>query len=163
LRWLPLAEGFRTPFLRYWMSGFLADFGDGIRLAAFPLLATQLTRSPAAVAAVTAVQALPWLVMGAGLGLIVDRTDRRRLMVIADIARALVIAALAAAILVHSAGLLLIYLTAFVTGTGSALRDTAAVTCVPQLVKPAELDWANGGVIAGRIVGNELAGPAASG
>jgi hypothetical protein len=28
---------------------------------------------------------------------------------------------------------------------------------------PADLDWANGRVIAGRIVGNELAGPAASG
>jgi hypothetical protein len=28
------AGGFRTPFARYWLSGFLADFGDGIRLAA---------------------------------------------------------------------------------------------------------------------------------
>ena len=30
---------FRAPFARYWLSGFLADFGDGVRLAAFPLLA----------------------------------------------------------------------------------------------------------------------------
>jgi hypothetical protein len=41
------AAGLRTPFARYWLSGFLADFGDGVRLAAFPLLAAQLTRSPA--------------------------------------------------------------------------------------------------------------------
>ena len=33
------AAGLRTPFARYWLSGFLADFGDGIRLPAFPLLA----------------------------------------------------------------------------------------------------------------------------
>ena len=58
------AGGVRAPFLRYWLSGFLADFGDGVRLAAFPLLAVQFTHSPTAVAAVTAVQSLPWLVMG---------------------------------------------------------------------------------------------------
>ena len=158
-----VAGGFRAPFPRYWLSGFLSDFGDGVRLAAFPLLATQFTHSPTAVAAVTAVQGLPWLVMGAGLGVIVDRTNRRRLMVIVDIARAAVIAALALAILAHSAGLLLIYLTAFVTGIGSALRGTAQVTCVPRLVEAADLDQAYGRVIAGQIVGNELAGPAAGG
>jgi len=45
----------------------------------------------------------------------------------------------------------------------AALRGTAAVTCVPSLVEPAYLDKANGRVIAGQIVGNELAGPAAGG
>lgn len=152
----------RKPFLRYWLSGFLDDFGDGVRLAALPLLAAQLTRSPAAVAAVTAIQSLPWL-MGPALGIIVDRTDRRRLMVLVDTTRAVIIAALAGAILGHADGLALIYLTAFTTGVGSALRNTAAVTCVPRLVGSDGLDRANGQVIAGQIVGNELAGPAAGG
>ena len=158
-----LAGQFRTPFARYWLSGFLADFGDGVRLAAFPLLAAEFTRSPAAVAAVTAVQALPWLVLGAGLGVLVDRTDRRRLMVIVDLARAAIITGLAAAILVGSAGLVLIYLTAFTTGVGSALRDTAAAACLPRLADPAGLDRANARVIAGQRAGNQLAGPAAGG
>jgi Transmembrane secretion effector len=156
------AGGFRMPFVRYWLSGFLADFGDGIRLAAFPLLAAQLTSSPVAVAAVTAVQGLPWLI-GAGLGIVVDRSDRRRLMVAVDITRALVIAALALVVLAHAAGLALIYTAAFATGAGAALRDTAAVTCVSRLVEGADLDRANGRVIAGKVVGNELAGPAAGG
>ncbi len=157
-----LAGGFRTPFARYWLSGFLADFGDGIRLAAFPLLTAQLTRSPVAVAAVTAVQGLPWLI-GAGLGIVADRSDRRRLMVAVDITRAVLIAALALVVLAYAAGLALIYAAAFATGAGAALRDTAAVTCVPRLVEGADLDQANGRVIAGKIVGNELAGPAAGG
>jgi MFS family permease len=160
---MTLAGRLRTPFARYWLSGFLADFGDGVRLAAFPLLAAEFTRSPSMVAAVTAVQGLPWLVLGAGLGVLVDRTDRRRLMVMVDVARAMVIAGLAAAILTHSAGLVLIYLTAFTTGAGSALRDTAAMTCVPRLVDPGDLDRANARVIVGQVVGNELAGPAAGG
>jgi hypothetical protein len=158
-----LAGVFRAPFVRYWLSGFLADFGDGVRLAAFPLLASQLTRSPTAVAAVMAVQSLPWLLGGAGLGVLVDRSDRRRLMVIVDVTRAVIIAGLAVAVLTHSAGLALIYVTAFVTGVGSALRDTAAVTCVPRLVDSASLDSANARMIAGQIVGNELAGLAAGG
>jgi MFS family permease len=157
------ATGLRTPFVRYWLSGFLSDFGDGVRLAAFPLLAAQLTRSPGAVAAVTAVQGLPWLLLGGGLGVLVDRTDRRRLMVAVDVTRAAVIVALVAAILAGQAALWLIYLTAFATGVGSALRDTAAVTCVPRLVEPDRLDQANARLIAGQIVGNELAGPAAGG
>jgi MFS family permease len=157
------AGGFRAPFYRYWLSGFLADFGNGVRLAAFPLLAAQLTRSPAAVAAVTTVQGLPWLLLGVGAGVVVDRVDRRRLMVLVDTARAVLVAALAAAVLAHDAGLTLIYLTAFLSGAGSALRSTAEVTCVPRLVESADLDKANGRVIAGQIVGSELAGPAAGG
>ncbi|HEY2505462.1 MAG TPA: MFS transporter [Streptosporangiaceae bacterium] len=158
-----LAEGVRAPFGRYWLSGFVANFGDRVRLAALPLLAAQVTRSPAAIAAVTAVQSLPWLVFGAGLGVLVDRSDRRRLMVIVDVTRAVIILGLVAAVFSHDGGLALIYVTAFATGTGSALRNTAAQTCVPRLVDPAELERANVRVIAGNIVGNGLAGPAAVG
>lgn len=154
--------GARAPFARYWLSKVLADFGDGVGLTALPLLAAQLTRSPAAVAAVTAVQSLPWL-MGAGLGVVVDRADRRRLMVAADTARAAVIAALGGVILMHADALALVYLAAFITGAGSALRVTAGVTCVPRLVGSADLDRANGRLIAGQMAANELAGPAAAG
>ncbi len=157
------AEGLRAPFARYWLSGFLSDFGDGVRLAAFPLLAAHFTRSPTAVAAVTALQGLPWLVLGAGAGVIVDRTDRRRVMVTMSTVEGVILAALAVAVLAHSAGLLLIYLTALVTGIAAGLRGTAASASVPRLVKTAGLDQANGRIIAGRIVGNELAGPAAGG
>lgn len=157
------AGGFRAPFSRYWLSGFLSDFGNGVRLAGFPLLVAQLTREPEAVAAVTAVQGLPWLLLGTGAGVIADRVDRRRMIVTVDTARAAVIAGLAAAVLIHEAGLVLIYVAAFLVGTGAALRGTAAVACVPRLVEPADLDKANGRVIAGQIVGYELAGPAAGG
>jgi MFS family permease len=153
----------REPYYRYWLSGLLSDFGNGVRLTAFPLLAVRLTGSPAAVAAVTAVQGLPWLMLGAGAGVIVDRVDRRRLMVTVDSAQAAIVASLAAAVLAHSAGLVLIYVTAFLTGTGAALRRAGAVTCVPRLVEPDDLDKANGRLVAGQIVGNELAGPGVGG
>lgn len=158
-----LVDRFHHPFPRYWLSAFLADFGDGVRLAAFPLLAIQFTHSATAVAAVTATQSLPWLLFGAGLGLLVDRCDRRRLMVVVDVLRALMVAVLAVAVVAHDADLPLIYAAAFATGVGSALRRTAGLSSVPNLVEPDRLDEANGRLIAGQIVGNELAGPAAGG
>lgn len=156
------AGALRRHFPRYWLSGFLAHFGDGVRLAAFPLLAAQLTRSPTAIAAVMAVQGLPWL-MGPAIGAVVDRTDRRWLMVLADVARTVMIAALAVAVFVDAVGLALVYLTAFVAGVGSAVRGTASVACVPRLVDSEGLDKANGRIVAGKIVGSELIGPAAGG
>jgi len=150
-------------FPRYWLSAFLSDFGNGVRLAAFPLLTAQLTSSPAAVAAVTAVQGLPWLLVGLGIGAVVDRRDLRVTMATVDVARAVMITALSVAVLAHEASLPLIYATAFVTGVGALARDTAAATAVPRLVSADDLDRANGRLIAGRIVGNELAGPAVGG
>jgi MFS family permease len=150
-------------FPRYWLSAFLADFGDGVRLAAFPLLVAGITQSAVAVAAVTAAQGLPWLLLGLGAGVIVDRSDRRRVMVIVDAVRAAVIGLFAVAVVTNAVGLPLIFLTAFVTAAGSALRDTAAEASVPRIVPAAHLDRANGRLVAGQIVGNELAGPAVGG
>lgn len=153
----------RSPFGRYWLSSFLADFGDGVRLAAFPLLAAQVTDSPAAVAAATAVQGLPWIALGVGVGALVDRLDLRAVMAWVDVVRVVVIAGLAAAVLLGAASLPVIYLAAFVTGMGSMVRDTAASTAVPRLVDRAGLERANGRIVASRLVGDELAGPAVGG
>lgn len=150
----------RAPFPRYWLSSFLADFGDGIRLAAFPLLAAQLTSSPASVAAVTALQGLPWIAVGLGVGALVDRWNLRAVMVWVDVARVAVIAGLAAATMAGMTSLALIYVTAFTTGIGALVRDTASSTALPRLVRSADLDHANGRLTAGRLVGDELAGPA---
>ncbi|TWH21738.1 MFS transporter [Prauserella rugosa] len=152
-----------TPFSRYWLSSFLADLGDGVRFAAFPLLALTVTDSPAAVAAVPAVQGLPWIVLGLGVGALVDRWDLRRTMVAVDVVRALVVAGLALSVLTDTVSLPLIFGAAFVTGLGAMIRDTAAATAVPRLVGSAELDRANGRIVATRIVGDELAGPALGG
>lgn len=157
------AGGLRAPFTRYWVSAFLADFGDGVRMAAFPLLAVQLTASPIAIVAVTAVQGLPWLVFGPGIGAVVDRLDLRRVMVAVDVVRCLVIGALAVAVLVGVASLPLVYAAAFLTGIGSMARDTAASTAVPRLVDGQDLEAANGRLQAGSLVGGELAGPAVGG
>jgi len=73
--------------------------GDGAFIAVAPLLAAALTSSPVAVSTVTAGFYVPWLAFGLPAGALADRWPRRRVMVVADLVRAFMLAALVAAIL----------------------------------------------------------------
>src|SRR5690606_1533999 len=95
-RLLPAALG--PAFRRLWGSSLVANVGDGILLAAGPLLVTTLTREPFAVAIATFVQWLPVVVVGVPAGAIVDRVDRRRLAIGVNVVRAAVLGTLAATI-----------------------------------------------------------------
>ncbi|MEV0730998.1 MFS transporter [Polymorphospora sp. NPDC050346] len=147
------------PFWTFWGAASLANVGDGIRLAAFPLLAASLTDSPLGVAAVTASQALPWLVTGLLAGSLADRRGAKALIVWADLGRVLVLATLVVAVATGWASLPLVLATGFLLGVGETLRDTAAQTAIPGLVAKPLLERANGRLVAGEIVGNEFVGP----
>ncbi|RIV39994.1 MFS transporter [Micromonospora radicis] len=147
------------PFWTFWSAAALANLGDGIRVAAFPLLAAALTDDPLAVAAVAAAQFLPWLVSGLLAGALADRRGFRTLLAAADTGRVVVLATLAAAVALGSATIALVVVAAFLLGVGETVRDTAAQTAVPRLVADAQLEKANGRLVAGEIVGNEFVGP----
>lgn len=77
------------PFLAWWSAATLANLGDGIRLAIFPLLAAHLTDDPLAVGVVSAAGGIPWLVTCLLAGGLADRDAARRLLPLADAARVL--------------------------------------------------------------------------
>lgn len=147
------------PFWTFWSASTLANVGDGIRLAAFPLLAASLTANPIAVAAVTAAQSLPWLVTGLLAGSLADRRRPRALLAQADTARVVVLGVLVVAVAMDWASLPLVLLASFLLGVGETVRDTAAQTALPGLVPERLLERANGRLVAGEIVGNEFVGP----
>ncbi|GIJ80247.1 Fucose permease [Micromonospora phaseoli] len=153
------APALGRPFWTFWSAAALANLGDGIRVAAFPLLAAALTDDPLAVAAVAAAQFLPWLVAGLSAGALADRRSARTLLAAADTGRVVVLAALAAAVALGWATITLVVVAAFLLGVGETVRDTAAQTAVPRLVPDAQLEKANGRLVAGEIVGNEFVGP----
>ena len=147
-------------YWRFWSATAVSNLGDGIRLGALPLLVTSITREPIAVATVTALTMLPWVVFGAVGGAIVDRTDRRRLIVRAQFARGLVMAALATAVALDRHELWMIYVAAFVVGLGEVLVDSAAQAAVPQLAgdDPDMLELANARLNTALLVTNEVVG-----
>src|SRR5262245_54179973 len=77
-----------TPITPLLASTAVSVAGDGAFLAAALLLAASLTRSPVAVATLTAASYLPWLLVGLPAGALVDRWSRRTVMVAAATTRA---------------------------------------------------------------------------
>src|SRR5581483_2473238 len=75
-------------------SSWVGNVGDGIALAAGPLLIASETRSAFLVAAAAFLQRLPWLLLGLPAGVIADRVDRRFLLAVAEAFRAVVVVVL---------------------------------------------------------------------
>jgi MFS family permease len=147
------------PFWTWWSSAVLVNLGDGIRLAAFRLLAAQLTDDPFLVGAVAAAGGVPWLLTGLLSGSLADRFGARWIVPLADVARVVVLAVLIALLLVERAGLGVLLAAAFLLGVAETLRDTAAETVLPRLVGEGQLERAGGRLTAGAVIGNEFVGP----
>ena len=79
-------------------SSIITNIGDGIALAAGPLLVASQTRDPFIVSSAVLVQWLPNLLFGIPAGAIADRIDRRRIIAGVNLARAAVLAVLATTI-----------------------------------------------------------------
>ncbi|MCI1019476.1 MFS transporter [Microbacterium sp. C5A9] len=140
-------------------SSWTSNVGDGVALAAAPLLIASMTSSPILVAAGAILQFLPWLLFGLHAGAIADRFDRRRLVMVANGARAIVLAGLCVFLLTGTATIWIVLAVAFLYGTAEVFVDTAGSTLLPMLVKPADLGIGNARLQAGYLVANQFAGP----
>ncbi len=146
-------------FWRLWSAVTLSNLGDGIRIAAFPLLAVTLTQDPRLIAGVAVVQYLPWLFLGLPAGAVVDRMDRRRLMAAVNIGRTVALILFVICLALDLAALPMLYVTAFLIGVGETVSDTAAQAAVPQLVPEGSLVRANGRLVSSLVVTDEFVGP----
>jgi len=146
-------------FWRFWAAAVLANLGDGIRIAAFPLLAVSFTDDPFLVAVVSAATALPWLLTGLVAGSLADRRGARVLLIAADTTRVGALTLLVAVLLTGTGSLWFLVTVAFVLGVAETMRDVAAQTVVPRLVHTALLERANGRLVAGEVTANEFVGP----
>jgi MFS family permease len=149
-----LGSGFRA----LWFGSLVSNMGDGIRLAALPLLATSLTSSPLLISVVAAAQYLPWAVFAPVGGALVDRWDRRRTILVTQVWRGLVMAGLGALVWTGVAEIWHVCVVAFVITVGEILVDPSTVALVPTLVEDSDLDRANGQIASVEIVTNDFAG-----
>ncbi|WP_431807465.1 MFS transporter [Microbacterium paraoxydans] len=140
-------------------SSWTSNIGDGVALAAAPLLIASLTSSPILVASGAILQFLPWLLFGLHAGAIADRFDRRRLVMIANATRAVVLAALCVFLVTGVANIAVVLAVAFLYGTAEVFVDTTSSTLLPMIVKPDDLGVGNARLQAGYLVANQFAGP----
>ncbi|MER6668354.1 MFS transporter [Amycolatopsis japonica] len=146
-------------YWRLWSASGLSNLADGIVKVALGLVAVQFTRSPSLVAGLAAVSSLPWLVFALHAGVLADRVDRRRAMLAANLARAALVAVLAAAIALGFGSIWLLYVVALGLGIAETVHDTAAQAILPQIVGRDRLTRANSRLYAAELTANEFAGP----
>lgn len=155
---------------------FVSNLGDGVGRIAYPWLATALTRDPLLVSLIAVVQYLPWLAISLPAGVIVDRTDRRRVVVLADSFRGLLTLLIAVMLLVQSNSLAspdqldqrlsgtnltlysLLIVATLLLGAAEVFRDTAAQTLLPELVETNQLEKANGRLWSAEVIANNFVG-----
>lgn len=79
-------------FRRFWIGQSISNLGNSVTTFAAPLLIYKLTGSALNLGLASAFQMLPYLLFGLIIGAWVDRVDRKRLMIFADIGRAAIMA-----------------------------------------------------------------------
>jgi MFS family permease len=129
-------------YLLLWSGQALSDIGGAISELAFPLLVLAVTHSPAQAGFVGALRALPTTLFSLPAGVLVDRWDRKRVMLACDAGRALSLASIPVA---YALGHLTIWqfaLTAFLEGTLLVVFRLAKTTAVSQVVTQEQLTTA---------------------
>jgi MFS family permease len=150
-----LGTGFRWLLASSWTS----NLGDGISLAAGPLLVASLSRDAFLVALAATVQWLPPLLFGLVAGVLTDRLDRRLIVITVDLARAAVLAVLTLAAATDRVPVGAVLAALFVLATAEVFADNSSQTLLPMLVARDDLAVANGRLQTGFLTVNQLAGP----
>jgi MFS family permease len=144
-----------------WLLGatYVSNIGDGIALAAGPLLVASQTDNAILVAMAALLQRLPWLLLGLYAGALADRIDRRRMVMIADGLRGVVLVGLSVVIVTGAFNIAAVLAAMLLLGVAEVFVDTPSQTLLPMVVDHRDLGLGNARLQAGFLVGNQMVGP----
>ncbi len=148
-----------TAFRWLLASSWTSNVGDGIALAAGPLLVASQTDSAFLVALAAVLHRLPWLLFGLWAGVLADRLDRRRVVMVANGLRAVVVALLVAVVATGRVDVGVVLAAMLLMGVAEVFADTTSQTLLPMLVDRRDLGIGNARLQAGFLTANQLAGP----
>ena len=150
-----LGRSFRWLFA----SSLVTNIGDGIALAAGPLLIATQTNDPFLVSMAVLAQVLPPLLFGLFAGGVADRVDRRRVVIVVNLARALMLGVLALTVATDTVNIAIVLGSLFVLGTAETFADVAAGSLLPRVVARADLGVANARLQGAFLATNQLIAP----
>lgn len=158
----------RGPFRHRWFNLFIGSVGLGsvggeVARLAMPLLVLDITHSLGAAALLRVTQMVPYVFFGALAGALIDRVDKRLLLIWCDVASATLMAAVPLSVTFGAFSLELLYVVSFLLGTVEVLWGvTADFSVLPSLVEEHELTTANAAYLgadrSARVVGPLLGG-----
>jgi MFS family permease len=150
-----LGTGYRWLLASSWTT----NLGDGLAVAAGPLLVASLTGDPFLISLAALLQWAPPLVFGLFAGVISDRLDRRRIVMAADGIRTVVLGGLVAIMMTGHVTVTTALLALGLLATAEVFADNTTTTLTPMLVQRDDLAVANSRLVAGFVSFNQLAGP----
>lgn len=147
------------PFRYLLASSWVSNFGDGIAIAAGPLLVASQTDAPLLVAMAGVATMVPQLLLGLLAGALADRWNRKRIVVAGNLARVVVLAVLVSMIGADQINIAVVLATMFLLGVAETFVDSTAGTLLPMLVSKQDLGTANSRLMGGFLTANQLVGP----
>jgi len=138
------SQGLSPDFWKFWTGQAISALGGSFTGFALPLLVYKLTNSAVNLAISVAAGILPHLLFGLIIGAWTDRVDRKRLMILTDAGRAILIASIPLAFMLGIRSVWWIYAVGFLHTTLSIAFDAAEFAAIPSLVRQDDLVTANG-------------------
>jgi MFS family permease len=152
-----------SEFLKLWTAQTISVFGDNFTALALPLIAAiTLNATPGQMGILTAVERVPFLVIGLLAGVWVDRIRRRPVLITGDLGRGLVLLSIPLAATLGVLGMPQLYVVGLVVGTFTLFFDVAYQAYLPALVDRRQLIEGNSKLEATRSI-SQLAGPGIAG
>lgn len=150
-------------FWKLWGANSFSNLGDGLYQIVLPLIAIRLTESPVLISGMSIMSSLPWLIFALQAGSIVDRFDRRHVILGVTGGRLLILLCLTLALIGGWASIPLLYAAALLLGIGETLADTALTSIVPAIVPKDGLNQANARITGAQTVTNTFIAPPLAG
>ncbi len=141
----PRKQGYRdvlaiTSFRRLWIGQAVSYFGDMMNTTGLAIMLFLVTRSPSLVALGLIAKAVPTILFGLVAGPLVDRLNRQRVMVLADVSRAVLTVTIPFWALHWLPG---VFIAVFLVATAGTLFNPAKQAIIPNLVPESLLVQAN--------------------
>jgi predicted MFS family arabinose efflux permease len=130
-------------YMLLWTGQVVSTLGSSASYVVYPLLILAMTDSPAAAGIAAALANLPYLIFSLPAGALIDRWDRKRVMINCDIGRALTVASIAIALWLDVLTVWQLYIAAFVEGTFFVFFNIAEVAALPRVVAKEQLPQAS--------------------
>ena len=129
-------------YLLLWSGQIISEIGSKSSLLAFPLLVLFLTGSPAQAGLLGALRGLPYILFCLPAGALIDRWNRKRVMILCDTGRALAMGSIPLAYVLGHLTLAQLYIVSFTEGTLYIFFSLSETAALPQIVAREQLTTA---------------------
>ena len=146
-------------YMLLWSGQVVSTLGSAASAVVYPLLILAMTQSAEAAGIAGALRAFPYLVFSLPGGALIDRWDRKRVMIWCDVGRGLATASIPLALWLDALTLAQLYLATFIEGSLFVFFNIAEVAALPRVVAREHLPEAAAQNDAG-FAAVHIAGPA---